>query len=145
MWLAGSRAQAQSLWWTRLVAPWHVGSSQTRARTCVPYVGRWILNHCATREVPIMAFVNVLQLDKSKIFSIIILFASQQHWTAVTTLSETLSSLGACIHPLSLLLFSWFICYIISCTFPVLFFGCSSLAHSLNISMLPLPPLTLLP
>ena len=27
-----------------------VGSSQTRARTRVPYIGRQILNHCATRE-----------------------------------------------------------------------------------------------
>ena len=34
------------------VAPWHVGSSQTRARTRVPCIGRQILNHCATREVP---------------------------------------------------------------------------------------------
>ena len=29
-----------------------MGSSQTRARTCVPYIGRQILNHCATREIP---------------------------------------------------------------------------------------------
>ena len=28
----------------------HVGSSQTRARTRVPCIGRRILNHCATRE-----------------------------------------------------------------------------------------------
>ena len=28
----------------------HVGSSQTRARAHVPCIGRWILNHCATRE-----------------------------------------------------------------------------------------------
>ena len=33
-----------------LVAPRHVGSSQTRARTRVPCIGRQILNHCATRE-----------------------------------------------------------------------------------------------
>ena len=33
-----------------LVAPWHVGSSQTRAWTRVPCLGRRILNHCATRE-----------------------------------------------------------------------------------------------
>ena len=26
-------------------------SSQTRARTRIPCIGRWILNHCATREV----------------------------------------------------------------------------------------------
>ena len=34
-----------------LVAPWHVGSSWTRARTRVPCIGRQILNHCANREV----------------------------------------------------------------------------------------------
>ena len=32
------------------VAPQHVGSSPTRARTLVPCIGRRILNHCATRE-----------------------------------------------------------------------------------------------
>ena len=34
-----------------LVAPRHVGSSRTKARTRVPCIGRWILNHCATRGV----------------------------------------------------------------------------------------------
>ena len=38
------------MWLTGPVAPWHVGSSQTRARTRVPCIGRQILNHCATRE-----------------------------------------------------------------------------------------------
>ena len=52
LYLTGSRVQAQQLWHTGLVAPRHVGSSQTRARTCVSCVGRRILNHCATREVP---------------------------------------------------------------------------------------------
>ena len=42
--------QAQQLWLTGPVAPRHVGSSQTRARTRVPCIGRQILNHCATRE-----------------------------------------------------------------------------------------------
>ena len=42
--------QAQQLWLTGPVSPWHVGSSPTRARTCVPCIGRQILNHCATRE-----------------------------------------------------------------------------------------------
>ena len=32
------------------VSPRHVGSSQTRARTRVPCIGRQIPNHCATRE-----------------------------------------------------------------------------------------------
>ena len=52
LWLAGSRAQAQQLWRTGLVVPRHVGFSRTRARTRVPCIGRQILNHCATREVP---------------------------------------------------------------------------------------------
>ena len=47
----GSRAQ--QLWRTGLVAPRHVGSSRTRARTCVPCISGRILNHCATRQVPI--------------------------------------------------------------------------------------------
>ena len=46
-------AQAQWLWLTGPVAPWHVGSSQTRARTRVPCIGRQILNHCATREAQV--------------------------------------------------------------------------------------------
>ena len=45
-------AQAQHLWLTGLVAPRHVGSSQTRARTRVLCIGRQILNHCVTREAP---------------------------------------------------------------------------------------------
>ena len=51
LWLTGSRAQAQQLWHMGLVAPWHVRSSRTRARTRVPCIGRRILSHCATREV----------------------------------------------------------------------------------------------
>ena len=43
-------AQAQQLWLTGQVAPRHVGSSQTRARTRVPCIGRQTPNHCATRE-----------------------------------------------------------------------------------------------
>ena len=53
-------AQAQELWLTGLVAPRHVGSSQTRARTRVPCIGRQILNHCATREAPVLlSCVNI--------------------------------------------------------------------------------------
>ena len=59
LWLAGSRAQAQQLWRTGLVAPWLVGSSRTRARTRVPCIGRRILNHCAIREVPTFFFLIV--------------------------------------------------------------------------------------
>ena len=52
LWLAGSRAQDQQLWRTGLVVPRHVGSSWTRDQTHVPCIGRWVLNHCATREFP---------------------------------------------------------------------------------------------
>ena len=55
LWLTGSRAQAQQLWHMGLVALWHVGSSWTRVGTCVPCIGRQILNHGATREVPVFA------------------------------------------------------------------------------------------
>ena len=58
LWLAGSRAQAQYLWHTGLVALWHVGSSRTRARTRVPCIGRRILNHCTTREAPKLLKIN---------------------------------------------------------------------------------------
>ena len=52
-------AQAQQLWLTGLVAPRHVGSSRTRARTRVPCIGRQILNHCASREAPDLHFFTV--------------------------------------------------------------------------------------
>ena len=52
-------AQAQQLWLTGPVAPRHVGSSQTRARTRVPCMGRQILNHCATREALCFVFLMV--------------------------------------------------------------------------------------
>ena len=48
-------AQAQQLWLTGPAAPWHAGSSQTRARTRVPRIGRQTLNHRATREAPLVS------------------------------------------------------------------------------------------
>ena len=58
-------SQAQWLWLTGLVAPRHVGSSRTRARTRVPCIGRQILNHWATREVRwfLFSFLNVFYLS----------------------------------------------------------------------------------
>ena len=60
LWSTGSRRvgfsscgmRAQQLWCTGLIAPRHVGSSWTRARTRVPCIGRWILNHCTTGVAP---------------------------------------------------------------------------------------------
>ena len=43
-----------------LVVLQHILSSRTRDRTHVPCVGRWILTHWTTREVPINVFyVNI--------------------------------------------------------------------------------------
>ena len=58
LWVVGSRAQTQQLWRTGLAAPRHAGSSRTRARTRVPCIGRWILNHCSTREGPALFFFS---------------------------------------------------------------------------------------
>ena len=52
----GMQAQLWLLWPSGLVAPQHVGSSRTRGQTRVPCIGRWILNHYATREVPLFYF-----------------------------------------------------------------------------------------
>ena len=71
LWLTGSRAQAQELWHTGLVAPRHVGSSRARARTRVPCIGRWILNHSATREALPLFFIvkkKFFLIKKIKIF-----------------------------------------------------------------------------
>ena len=51
-------AQAQQPWLTGLVAPRHVGSSQTRARTRVPCISKQTLNRCATREVPMVSILK---------------------------------------------------------------------------------------
>ena len=48
----------QQSWCTGLVAPRHVESSQTRDRTCVPCIGRRILNHWTTRKVAKVFQIN---------------------------------------------------------------------------------------
>ena len=58
-------AQAQQPWLTGPAAPRHAGSSQARARTRVPCLGRRILNLCATREALVLLFFknSSLQVD----------------------------------------------------------------------------------
>ena len=51
-----SGLQARCLWYMGLDVPWRVESSWTRDQTHVPRVGRQILNHCTTREVPVVSF-----------------------------------------------------------------------------------------
>ena len=58
-------AQAQQLWLTGPATPRHVGSSQTRARTCVPCIGRQTLNHCATREAQEFLMLPSLKFKSS--------------------------------------------------------------------------------
>ena len=53
----GSRSLEHRLSSCGARAPRHVGSSQTRAETRVLCIGRWILNHCAAREVPTTYFL----------------------------------------------------------------------------------------
>ena len=57
-------AQAQQLWHKGLVTPQHVGSSRARDQTHVPCVGKWILNHCTTREVP----TQILTLENNPLW-----------------------------------------------------------------------------
>ena len=47
-----------------VVAPWLVGSSQTRDWTPVPCIGRWLLNHWTTSEVPIVD-LHILWIPES--------------------------------------------------------------------------------
>ena len=44
--------ELQQLWHTGLVALWHVESSWIRGQACILCIGRWILTHCTTKEVP---------------------------------------------------------------------------------------------
>ena len=62
-------AQAQQLWLMGPVAPRHMGSSQTRARTRIPRIGRQTLNHCATREA-LFFFFNWGIVIISKTYSV---------------------------------------------------------------------------
>ena len=57
------------MWLTGPAAPRHVGSSQTRARTRVPCIGRQILNHCTTREAHNLYFYRLNNLASQSLFS----------------------------------------------------------------------------
>ena len=54
--------------------PRHVGSSQTRARTRVPCIGRQTLNHCATREALHFPFLHKV----SKIRHVFYIYSTAQ-------------------------------------------------------------------
>ncbi|XP_073655708.1 adhesion G-protein coupled receptor G2 isoform X20 [Tursiops truncatus] len=87
-------AQGQQPWLTGPATLRHVGSSRTGARTRVPCIGRWTLNHCATREARNQMLFSGRQcghvgrpeelLLTFKIFLVIICL----HVTVVTSLEE---------------------------------------------------------
>ena len=56
VWVGSTAHRLQSLWCRGVVADWHVESSQTRDRTRVPSIGRWILNHCTPRNPCLWTF-----------------------------------------------------------------------------------------
>ena len=57
----GSRVWTQQLWCRGLVALQHVGSSRTRDRTLVTCIGRQILSHWTTKEVPFTELLEGLK------------------------------------------------------------------------------------
>ena len=60
LWIPGSRAFGlQQLGCMGLVTSRLVESSRTRDQTCVPCIGRWILNHLTTRKVLFYTFSMV--------------------------------------------------------------------------------------
>ena len=69
-------AQTQQLWPTGPVAPRHAGSSQTRARTRIPCIGRQTLNHCATREAPHFSLMSISYSESEDKINCIIIFPS---------------------------------------------------------------------
>ena len=64
-WLLPLQSRPQSLWCTFLVAPWHVGPSQTKDPKCAPCIGRRTLNQWTAREVPNPTFLKVVLLKYS--------------------------------------------------------------------------------
>ena len=46
------RKRSQQLWYMGLVDLRHVESSQTRGQTHVSCIGKWVLDHQTTREIP---------------------------------------------------------------------------------------------
>ena len=61
-----AHVRAQQLWHMGLAAPWHVGSSPIRDQTCVPCIGRQILNCQTTREGPGLCFIYLNSWLKNK-------------------------------------------------------------------------------
>ena len=88
--LPGSTVQAHQSWRMGLVAPRHVGSSQTRGWTCVSYIG----SRFFTTETPVCVCVCVLsRLSRVQLFAtpwtvachapLSMGFSRQEYWSGV--------------------------------------------------------------
>ena len=81
MWLPGSREEAQQLWRTGLVVPWHVESSWTRDWTHVPNTGKRILNLLYHWGSPVSGISNpVSKLGPEHLFSTYLFSTCPHHW-----------------------------------------------------------------
>ena len=108
--------QAQQLWLTGPVAPRHMGSSQTRARTRVPRISRQTLNHCATREAHTLCLKVYFVCYKYSYFSFLLVSFAWNVFFHFFTLSRCVS-----------LKLKWFFCrqhIVESCFFIQLIFLC---------------------
>ena len=102
---SGCGSRAQLLWRTGPVALQHVGSSCTRDWTCVPCISRRILNHCATREVPMVWLLISTngnsavwhEISKYYIFLLVLNFFQSFWITQIVLLEETGICLSACV------------------------------------------------
>ena len=59
LWLWSLERRLNSCGSQALVAPQHVESSWTRNRTLCPCIGRWVLIHCATKEVMLTLLLSL--------------------------------------------------------------------------------------
>ena len=81
--------QTQQLWLTGLVTLRHVGSSETRARTRVPCLGRQTLNHCATREAQGLLVFLILSC-MSCLYILEIILCPLIHWQIFSPIRSVL-------------------------------------------------------
>ena len=91
---------------TGLVAPWHVASSQTRDQTRVPCMGRWILNHWTTREVPGWVLIEASRVAKAGLLEYMWLMTVTGVWASLISCWVYFAPAPCCFGQLTCCLFS---------------------------------------